>query len=235
MANVITSAGTISPATGFPASTQTIYDGANYWAFYVSSSQSGKLCYRYSSDFSSWSSETTVAYANLKTDLRDFSVIFNSATSTFLAVVYNSVNTVAYLRGVISGTTITWDAVRTVESGVGSITGVETCLRSDSTPAIVYVRSSGANYLDYFNTTLTSSFADISTQSGGILPYSSNGSQIASFPLQSGNVLQLTDDFSGSTNYIAGSRRWIRPTTRASTRSRSTTRGSRSRVPRACW
>ena len=98
---VISSVGTDNPATGFPTSTQMIDDGTNSWAFYPHSTQSGKLCYRSTTNLASWGSEQTVTVSNFPGNGISFSIIYNQITKTIL-VVYGDVDASypynAYLR-----------------------------------------------------------------------------------------------------------------------------------------
>jgi hypothetical protein len=198
------STGTITPDVRLPASVQTIFDGTNYWAFYVNSAQAEKICYRHSTDFATWSAETTVAATNAPTNAQLFTVIFNASGSppTLLACYFDTTNPQAkYLLGTISGTTISWGSLANL-GGVGqgsdvcSITGT---LNNSGVPVLVDARTSG--YIQIYTATnaLTSSFTDTNwTFVNNGTPYAT---VCAVLPLASGNKMTFCDDGATAVKY----------------------------------
>ncbi len=111
-AHLIASASTHSRATAVPMQSKIIWDGTRYWAFWLSAVDGTKLYYGYSTDLTTWTS-TNTTIATSAVDGGELAILYDSVSSTLLASAYNSAYT--YYRGVLSGTTITWAAVQTMD------------------------------------------------------------------------------------------------------------------------
>jgi hypothetical protein len=199
MSNTISSTGTLTPSSGFPASGQTIFDGTRYWSFYLSSAQAGKICYRNSTDFASWSAESTVAATNITTTPKLFTVVFLQSQMTLLACYYNTSNNhLSYLRGVMSGTTITWGSITDINAGGSSPVSIAGTLNSSSVPVLAF--SNGGSTVGFYVATnaLTSTFADTAWTSHGTGAYNTYCNVCVPIPLASGNIMLVIDDNSGS-------------------------------------
>jgi hypothetical protein len=110
-ATVIASAGTIDTATSHPQQRQLFYDGTRWWAFYFKSTGADTLYYAYSSDLTSWTESSLALPSTVSLTGKPLSIWFDSATATVIVPYYtDATNNVRYVRGNISGTSITWSA-----------------------------------------------------------------------------------------------------------------------------
>lgn len=107
---VISSAGTLANPTFHSAQNQIFYDGARWWAFYMKSTTANTLFYSYSTDLSAWTESSVALGGTVSNDGGTVSVFYDSATGVVLVSYYTDTNNDRYMRGNISGTTITWSA-----------------------------------------------------------------------------------------------------------------------------
>jgi hypothetical protein len=179
MATVIASAGTISNPTDISLQSKLIYDGTRYWAFYMKSGTANTLFYAYSSNLSSWTESSVALASGTGQDGRNLTVLWDSSNSLVLVGHYNSTNTFRYIRGVISGTSITWGG--TDRYSISTATGVYNwALIADSSNYAVALYEWYSNAgCSWSTNTLSSSFADTAASWGQTDPGALTGNWIS--------------------------------------------------------
>lgn len=140
-----------------------IYDGTNYWLFYAKPANTATVYYRSWSGSGAWSSESSLSFGVTGADYSDgfFSVTYKLIGTTKTVVVsgtaqnYGVVTGVEapnMIRGVISGTSITWDSYYPVHSSLVSteLAGQSQAAFLDSN-RIVQVWTNAAGDQQYIN------------------------------------------------------------------------------------
>jgi hypothetical protein len=203
MATVIASAGTISDITGNSTNRKLIYDGTRYWAFYMKSGTSNTLFYAYSSNLTSWTETSVALETNTTQGGVTIDVLWDSANSLILVGHFNSSSgNIRYIRGVISGTTISWGANTTYVFASGLSGGLFICEDSSGYAICGFDDNTNPGCARSTNT-LSSTFADDGWTS--LSPGGDSGSFIRCkvIPLASRNLLVVhTED--ASTNIKTG-------------------------------
>ncbi len=208
MSNIITSCGTNAIATGLSSSAGAVFDGTNYWSFYGSSTQSGKLCYRPTSNLGSWGGEQTVSATNFPTSRYLATVIYNGSDTVL--VIWQDVAgaQILFLRGVISGTTITWGTQTALFTSITAL-AIAGCLDSSSYPVVQIIRTAGGNTnfrktLALTNTfTSTGNWAYTNVEAGAGTP-----TLVAIAPLGTDNLLMFFDEQDSGTIRYIGAYNW---------------------------
>jgi hypothetical protein len=205
MATVISSVGTISNITANSIQRKVVFDGTRYWTFYMKSETSNTLFYAYSTTLTSWTESSVSLGTGIASQGSAIDVLWDSANSLVLVSYFRSTDGGynQYMRGVISGTTITWGSSNlSIQEAATSALYSVTCLCKDSSGYVVAAFDASSNPGVYVSVNvLSASFAeDIwgNINSGG---FSDSGNYIKGkiFPLASRNLLSLhTED--GSTN-----------------------------------
>jgi hypothetical protein len=110
--SLVASAGTIATATKGCTQCKLFFDGTNWWSFYMKSGTANTLFYAYSTDLSSWTETSVALGGTVINDGGTIDVVFDAGTAVLL-VAYETSDAdpwQRYLRGAISGTTISWGA-----------------------------------------------------------------------------------------------------------------------------
>jgi len=192
MANIITSCGTMNPATGFPQPSHMIFDGINYWCFYTSdvSGDAGSVCYRTTTNPSSWGSEQKIAAPGISISNKRLLVVYNATTQCLLVIYY--ITSINYMLGQIDtgAATITWGSPTSINSSAANpFTGGG--IDSTGVPFMCFSRNSY-----YATNVLNSSFTDsFWTHKTWTATYATNITNCPIFSLGSGNLLAIEDEF----------------------------------------
>jgi murein DD-endopeptidase MepM/ murein hydrolase activator NlpD len=138
----IASVGTLSGITKASTQRKIVYDGTYWWAFYEKSGTANTLFYAYSPDLIIWTESSVALTATVIQDGGAMSIYWHSADDTVMVAYYTSdANHDRYMRGAITGTTITWTAntvyVEAQDRGAGS--DYQYQIAEDSTGKALYM------------------------------------------------------------------------------------------------
>ena len=200
----IASAGTLANPTFHSAKNQLFFDGTRWWAFYLKSTTANTLFYSYSTDLVTWTEASVALGGTIVSDGGTISVLYDSATGVVLVSYYTNTNNDRYMRGNISGTSITWTANTvyadtTVKNATG---GYSYDISKDSTGKVLYTDiDTYANPKVLISTNVISTtFADTGTSwtvlTGADATYALNDyeNQESTVPLASSGLLIVVDD-----------------------------------------
>lgn len=166
MGTVLVSAGTLSRATKNVPQVKLFHDGTRWWAFYKKSGTADTLFYAYYTDPAS-PTESSVALAS--TDIQDggaTDIYYDSGTGVVIVTVYNSTtNNYRYMRGAISGTTITWSANTNYVINVAKSATADYCpfttVNASGSKVLYAIANNGGNIDVYTSTNaIGTTFAD---------------------------------------------------------------------------
>ncbi len=161
---VVASAGTISDATKSSVQHKIFYDGTRWWTFYMKSGTANTLFYSYSPDLVNWTESSVALGGTVTNNGNTLTTYFDSSTDTVLVTYYSNTNYHRYLRGNISGTTISWSA-NTLYYDVaakGSGADYSSSLAIDSNNKVwAFSDDTGANNIYQSTNVISTSFADI--------------------------------------------------------------------------
>ena len=200
----IASAGTISLATGRSPGKQLVYDGTYWWAFYQKSTGANTLYYAYSSDLQSWTETSTALGETVQNDGNEISLAYDMGINV-VVVSYYATNRryVRYMRGNISGTSITWSSnsyyvVATAQYGGSSGNPQRVLIDSSSKVIVLHDDGGGNGYPHRSTNNISTSFSDSQNDWSGIGTYQSGegGDKLVGY--QQSNF--ITDV--GSQNYL---------------------------------
>lgn len=203
MAAVVASAGTIANSTKNSVQSKLIHDGTRYWAFYMKSGTANTLFYAYSTNLVSWTEASVALRTGTVQNGGTITALYHGADQTVLVSNTNTTDGVTfYIRGVISGTTITWgsnatDICTNTKHASGDYT---TNLFEDSAGKLVLlIGNNSGNPQSWLSTNnISATFADSDTLGNFTV---SNEVAITDFPqhlggasLASQAMLYVTDD-----------------------------------------
>ncbi len=196
---IIASSGTISDATKSSAQPKLIYDGTNWWSFYMKSGTANTLFYSYSSNLTSWTESSVALGGTVTNNGNTTTVYYDSGTQTVLVSYYSNTTDHRYLRGNISGTTITWSANTLYydTNAKGGSADYSSSFAIDSNNKVWgFSDDAGSNTIFESTNVISTSFADTAGNWTGTTG-SSNGNWMQKtviLRLAGGNMLELAED-----------------------------------------
>jgi hypothetical protein len=196
MAQVISSVGTITNPTGHSQQTKIIFDGTRFWAFYMKSGTANTLFYTHSTDLISWTESSVALASGTSQDGSNMSVLWDSSNSLVLVsfVATDSYDYGHYIRGVISGTSISWGTTDRTISGVTSVQSVIDLIK-DSVGYPCSLADYGTNeHFYYASSVLSSTFSAINWTDLNPSGNSGNCKSLKAFALASQHFLLLDKD-----------------------------------------
>ncbi len=207
MGNIISSVGTIARSTKNSQQRTIIHDGTYWWTFYKKSGNANTLFYAYSTNLTSWNESSTGLISVNNQDGGTLDVLYNN-TVVILSFLNDSSLPRTYLRGVISGTTISWGTE--LDASNSSLTFNASaercnalCLQSDNKIIYAYDDVSGNISIRRSTNTIGPSFADTGT-SWITISGISLGNWIWRLKILdiSDSILAIWNDTSGGNDYL---------------------------------
>lgn len=213
---VIASAGTIGTATKNSVQNKLFFDGTRWWAFYMKSGTANTLFYAYSTDLVTWTEASTALGGTVTQDGGTIDAYYDAGTGTVLVTYYSDTNFHRYLRGNISGTTITWSANTLYYDSPAKDAAADytTSLAIDSNNIVwAFADDTGSNDTYYSTNPISTTFAD--TEANGNWtdtgPPSNNYEYMQKtviLRLASGGILQVDEDHDAGGNPLVQWQRW---------------------------
>jgi hypothetical protein len=201
MANLIVSAGTISNPTAGGSEVKHFYDGTRWWVFYMKSGTANTLFYSYSTDLSAWTEASIALAAVGTTDGLSVDVDWDAGSNVAL-VTYeaNADPYQRYMRGNLSGTTITWTATTRFRSHLGPPSGHATALTfSTAGVPASSLQDTGGNIQGAIATNaITTGFADDSWTQTGPTALNDVATRVWIGYVSTGSYVTIVDDLSGT-------------------------------------
>lgn len=207
MGTIISSVGTLVRQTKTSQQRAIIHDGTRWWVFYFKSTSANTLFYAYSSNLLSWTESSTGLIAANNQDSGTLDILYDNNV-VILSFLNDSGIPRTYLRGVISGTTITWGSELDVtNSALTFNASAERCnalvLQSDN--KIIYAWDDQSGNIAFRRSTnvIGPTFSDVGANwigLGGI----SLGNWIWRLKVLdiSGSILAIWNDRSGGNDYL---------------------------------